>query len=83
MKHIIEHYRWLLDQNDRLAVYARKLELNVDRLKDEIAKKGMINRKRGEAYVQLNRERKRLKAHIDWLNKRLDALDGNTNEDSL
>ena len=77
MKHIIEHYRWLLDQNEKLAMYAKKLEHRIELLKDNITKKGEVNLRQGEANVQLNRENKRLKAHISWLTGKLNALSDN------
>ena len=71
MKHIIEHYRWLLDQNGRLAAYARSLEKKVEALEKDLANRAAKNMNLHERFVEKNRECKRLKAHIEWLNEQL------------
>ena len=71
MKHVIQHYRWLLDQNEKLAAYAKKLEQKIEMLKNENAKKGEANKVAHERFVEKNRECKRLQAHIMWLEEQL------------
>ena len=75
MKHIIEHYRWLLEQNDRLAAYARKLEQTVSEQSEKLAKRTATNRSLSDRFVEKNRENKRLKAHIEWLEEKIKKLE--------
>ena len=76
MKHFIEHYRWLLDQNERLAAYAKKLEKRISDLTLKCSEQGATNKKLSEKYVLKNRENKRLRAHIEWLNEKLKEQEG-------
>ena len=75
MKHIIRHYRWLLDQNEKLAAYARKLEREIDKLMEKTAKQAMTNASEHERIIQVRRERDRLKAHIEWLYEKIRGYD--------
>jgi len=72
MKAIIQGYRWLLDQNERLAAYARKLERDVQRLREKTSLQGYTNRHQSDKLLEKSRECKRLKAHIAWLEEQLD-----------
>lgn len=71
MKHIIQHYRWLLDQNDRLAAYARKLEGKIEHLENELAERKRRNRNISDKVLEKTREVKRLHAHIEWLEEQI------------
>jgi len=71
MKHIIEHYRWLLEQNDRLAAYARSLEQKIEAQGDRLAKAQVSRDAYYEKLVEKRRECRRLSAHIEWLKEKL------------
>ena len=72
MKHIIEGYRWLLDENDRLAAYAKSLERKIENLEKDITYRAGKNVEVSAKFVEQNREVKRLRAHIRWLEEKLD-----------
>jgi molecular chaperone DnaK (HSP70) len=76
MKHIIKHYRWLLEQNEKLAEYAKSLEKKIDDLEHKITEKAEKNIFLVEKHTQRNRENKRLKARIEWLESKLGKSEG-------
>lgn len=71
MKYIIEDYRRLLDWNERLAAYARALEEKVKNLEEDVSVKWYKNSEMSRRLIEKNRECKRLKAHIEWLEEQL------------
>ena len=71
MLNIIQGYRKLLEENERLAQYARKLENKIKLLEEKKASQGLANKRIYDVSVARNREIKRLKAHIEWLMERL------------
>lgn len=75
MKHIIEHYRWLLDQNDKLAAYARSLEQKVKYLEKDLTYRISKNVQISEKFVEKNREVKRLRIYIAWLKEKFASQD--------
>lgn len=71
MKYIIEGYRKLLEQNDKLAAYAKALEKKVKQLEDDVTYRAAKNVEVSAKFVEKNRECKRLRAHIRWLEEKL------------
>lgn len=71
MKYIIEDYRRLLDQNERLAAYAKALEKKIEDLERDLTYRIGKNVEISARFVEKNRECKRLHAHIKWLEEQL------------
>jgi len=74
MKYIIEDYRRLLERNERLAAHARALERRIDQLEKDVTYRAAKNVEISERFVEKNREVKRLRAHIKWLEEKLKEL---------
>lgn len=75
MKHIIEHYRVLLEQNERLVNYAKKLETKIGELEEKLSLSKHSNEKNHNRFIEKNRETKRLQAHISWLEEKIQELE--------
>lgn len=71
MFYIIQDYRKILEQNERLAAYCKKLEKDIEDLKLKRYEQGEKNKKMAEICSKRGREIKRLKARIDWLEEQL------------
>lgn len=76
MKHIIQGYRRLLEQNEKLADYARSIERKIGFLEKEITTKAAKNVEISNKFVEKNRECKRLKAHIKWIEEQIEKNQG-------
>ena len=74
MKYIIEGYRKLLEQNDKLAAYAKALEKRVQQLEEDVKYRAAKNVDISTRFVEKNRECKRLREHIRWLEEKLKEL---------
>ena len=71
VKYIIEGYRKLFEQNEKLAAYAHALERKVEQLEKDITYRAAKNVEISAKFVEKNRECKRLKEHIRWLEEKL------------
>lgn len=74
MLYIIRDYRRLLEQNEKLAAHARALETRVKELEDDLKTRISKNVDISAKFVEKNRECKRLRAHIEWLEEKLKEL---------
>lgn len=71
MLYIIQDYRKLLEQNERLADYCKKLERDIENLRLKRTEQGLTNKNLAEICTKRSREIKRLKVRIDWLEEQL------------
>jgi len=74
MLSIIRGYRWLLEQNERLANYAHSLEKRILELEEKKAKQSMYNKDLYRKLVDQRRENRRLKAHMEWLEEQIESI---------
>jgi len=71
MFYIIQDYRKILEQNEQLAAYCKKLEKEIEKLRQKSTEQGLTNKNLAEICTKRSREIKRLKARIDWLEEQL------------
>lgn len=76
MKFIIHGYRKLQEKLDYIVPYTKRLEQKIERMQDKIAKQSVANKKLQESFVEANREKKRWRAHSEWLAERIEKLEG-------
>ncbi len=75
MKYIIHGYRKLQEQLDYIVPYTKKLEKTIENLEEKISLQRYKNKNLYEKYVENNREKKRWKAHSEWLTERMDEME--------
>lgn len=71
MKYIIKDYMKMFDSMDKLANYTKSLEKYIDALKEDLARRKLVNIRQSENLVETRRKCKRLQATIDYLQEQL------------
>lgn len=77
MMYIIRDYRRLLEHNEKLAAHARALETRVNELEEDLKTRISKNVDLSARFVEKNRECKRLREHIRWLEEKLKNMEEN------